>query len=297
MTGVSVAALVVVLGACRAPLPSIVVPPQPGLVVELRDATYKLHGDRLAIYRGGALATTATSPARWTHATTIAAPDGEGRWVVALDERGGLVHITLAGDLAPVADQLGLAGTNILDVQGAGSTIATQLAGGGAVTNDGHHPQTFTIANVERIAVAPGVIALGLTDRTELWNVATSTRRRFALHAISLGFVDGALVATTSGGAYVERGKELVPARIVTARAAADDPGWRADVAPVFARVCSHCHQPGGDAGVDLSTPAAWRAARGELRHRVLDTQTMPPAGTDLTATERAAVARWLAAP
>ena len=73
-----------------------------------------------------------------------------------------------------------------------------------------------------------------------------------------------------------------------------DDPVWQAQVAPVFARVCAHCHVPGGEAGIDLSTPASWRGERDEIRRRVLVTETMPPAGTVLTDDDRKAIAAWL---
>ena len=76
--------------------------------------------------------------------------------------------------------------------------------------------------------------------------------------------------------------------------AGTDDPAWRADVAPVFARVCAHCHLPGGDAGIDLSTAASWRADHDELVRRVLVTHTMPPAGTELSPADQEALRRWL---
>lgn len=75
---------------------------------------------------------------------------------------------------------------------------------------------------------------------------------------------------------------------------AGDDPVWLAQVAPVFQRVCSHCHLPGGEAGIDLSTPASWQGERAELVRRVLVTQTMPPAGTELSDADRSALAGWL---
>ncbi len=75
-----------------------------------------------------------------------------------------------------------------------------------------------------------------------------------------------------------------------------DDPTWQQQVQPVFARVCAHCHLPGGAAGIDLSTPASWVAERDELRRRVLVTATMPPAGTTLGETDRHAVEAWLGA-
>jgi hypothetical protein len=73
-----------------------------------------------------------------------------------------------------------------------------------------------------------------------------------------------------------------------------EDPAWRSEVAPVFARVCAHCHLPGGDAGIDLSTAASWRADHDELVRRVLVTHTMPPAGTDLSPADLDALTQWL---
>jgi mono/diheme cytochrome c family protein len=73
-----------------------------------------------------------------------------------------------------------------------------------------------------------------------------------------------------------------------------DDPRWTAEVAPIVGRVCARCHGPGGSAGVDLSTAAAWRAEHAELVHRVVETRTMPPAGTPLDDAERRTLAGWL---
>jgi len=76
--------------------------------------------------------------------------------------------------------------------------------------------------------------------------------------------------------------------------AAAGDPVWRAKVQPVFERVCAHCHLPGGDAGVDLSTAASWTTEHDELVRRVVVTRSMPPAGTELDDADRATLASWL---
>ena len=73
-----------------------------------------------------------------------------------------------------------------------------------------------------------------------------------------------------------------------------DSSTWRASVAPIFARVCAHCHLPGGSAGVDLSTVDSWSAERDELRDRVVVNRSMPPAGTVLSDSDRAALASWL---
>jgi mono/diheme cytochrome c family protein len=123
----------------------------------------------------------------------------------------------------------------------------------------------------------------------DLYALDGATLRRAAItispHATLFGAPNGDAFLAADG--RVER---------ISIDAPADDPAWRADVQPVFARVCAHCHLPGGDAGIDLSTPAAWRADHGELVRRVLVTRTMPPAGTDLSPTDRDALARWLTA-
>jgi cytochrome c5 len=74
-----------------------------------------------------------------------------------------------------------------------------------------------------------------------------------------------------------------------------DDPTWDASIKPVFQRVCSKCHLPGGTAQVDLSTPAAWHTEHDELVRRIVETRTMPPAGTELSDADRKALADWLA--
>jgi hypothetical protein len=76
--------------------------------------------------------------------------------------------------------------------------------------------------------------------------------------------------------------------------ASGKDPVWTAQIQPIFGRVCAHCHLPGGDAGVDLSTPAMWTAEHAELVRRVVVTRTMPPAGTVLPDSDRSVLAAYL---
>lgn len=72
------------------------------------------------------------------------------------------------------------------------------------------------------------------------------------------------------------------------------DQDWRTKVQPIFQKVCAHCHLPGGDAGVDLSTAESWAAERAQIKDRVLVDKTMPPAGTDLDEADRATLAGYL---
>ena len=74
------------------------------------------------------------------------------------------------------------------------------------------------------------------------------------------------------------------------------DPTWRDKIQPVFEHVCAHCHLPGGDAGVDLSTSASWTSEHDELVDRVVKSKTMPPAGTEMSDADRATLADFLGA-
>lgn len=68
-------------------------------------------------------------------------------------------------------------------------------------------------------------------------------------------------------------------------------------IAPVFARSCAHCHLADGESGTDLSTAAAWESERSEIRERVLERRTMPPAGHPLSDEDREAIRKWVEAP
>jgi len=71
--------------------------------------------------------------------------------------------------------------------------------------------------------------------------------------------------------------------------------GWQAVVAPIFDRVCSKCHRPGGSAEIDLSTLGAWLEQADSLRHELLARSMPPPeAEVQLTDADRLALERWL---
>lgn len=141
----------------------------------------------------------------------------------------------------------------------------------------------------------PGAIASIAAAGPRLW-ILTSAGL-YALDGILLrrATVDvphGAhLFASTGGDAWLATRGSVTRASLDIAT---DDPAWRAQIQPVFARVCAHCHLPGGSAGIDLSTAASWHADHDELVRRVVVTRTMPPAGTDLGAADRDALAAWL---
>ena len=100
--------------------------------------------------------------------------------------------------------------------------------------------------------------------------------------------VDARLVGSASGDVWTIDGKGAL------ARLSANGSlAWADTVAPVFARVCSGCHERGGSSGVTLSTSADWDREREHIRQRVLVAGDMPPRGTPWSDGDREAVRAW----
>ncbi len=336
-------------------------------VVGLGDATYVFRATGVAIVRGGILAATGEAPAEIRSATTIAALDGDGRWVVAIASDGSVWRVTQTATFESIGERLGFSGIKVAALVGAGKTIAAQLEHGIASSTDGHHMQIVTsVPATTAFAAAVDRLAFATATTVELWDLGKATRRSFAIAgARSLAFLDpdssaprlvvatADRIAIESGGAlrkisapaaqtqivaagprlwigasdgmYLYDGRTTSPTTSAThsprplygsptgdvwvagnpglARYAiagttiaahAADSGWQASIAPVFQRVCAHCHLPGGDAGIDLSTAASWAVEKNEIKNRVLVTKTMPPAGTEMSDADRRLVEAWL---
>jgi hypothetical protein len=78
----------------------------------------------------------------------------------------------------------------------------------------------------------------------------------------------------------------------------ADQDRWKKTVLPIFTRLCSLCHLPGGSAGIDLSTYKSWADRRALMDLRVVQGKPspMPPAGAGmLTPDEMEALKAWIA--
>lgn len=67
---------------------------------------------------------------------------------------------------------------------------------------------------------------------------------------------------------------------------------WQATMQPIYARVCSSCHDPGS--GADLSTLEGWRQRRDEIEQRVVIDRTMPPPSKPFSEADRDAIRRWV---
>jgi hypothetical protein len=139
---------------------------------------------------------------------------------------------------------------------------------------------------------------------------ATGERFWFA-QGVQVGYLEGAAVERTRAGVtLIDSGAPLFPAEgggvwTLTAgqphrySAGGQLAVWQQMVLPVFSRVCSQCHLPGGTAGVPLSSLAQWQALKTTIEDRVLNPASdkpMPPvnAAATITPQEKATLQCWL---
>jgi mono/diheme cytochrome c family protein len=124
---------------------------------------------------------------------------------------------------------------------------------------------------------------------TELWALEADVARRAPTAIVE----DGAALGASSSGDVWLLGASMERYR---PQASPAEDAWLEAVQPSFQRVCAACHVPGGSAGIDLSSYAAWDARRDVIRQRVVVDGSMPPPPATLSQEERASIATWLAA-
>ncbi len=123
--------------------------------------------------------------------------------------------------------------------------------------------------------------------------------RLFSSTTGDVWIVDGGILTRfardASGAGTSVPGQPTTPSHQGPPSTLSPEDAWRAQIQPVFARVCAGCHLPGGTAGIDLSTSAAWNKRKADVKERVLDTRDMPPKGHPLGDADLAAIRAWLA--
>jgi mono/diheme cytochrome c family protein len=146
------------------------------------------------------------------------------------------------------------------------------------------------------------------TDEGSLHGLAASGAHVWFADGAELGVIDGDHVAETTG-AHVAPDAALAPSasgdvwvlaagnaqrfsRVDAEPALATT--WNRTLSPIFARVCSSCHQPNGSSGTDLSTAEDWESEKQAIRDRVIVSKTMPPEGHPLSDEDRRAIQDWV---
>jgi hypothetical protein len=187
--------------------------------------------------------------------------------------------------------------------------------------------RTFPLPDVTRVAVgvdgrlyaitpravyasgADGKLALVYSaDGDTVHGLAASGAHVWFADGRELGVVDGDHVAETTGAGLApdavlapsSSGDVWVLAGGKLQRFSRVDPEpalavtWNTTLSPIFAKVCSSCHQPNGSSGTDLSTAEAWESERQAIRDRVVVARNMPPEGHPLSDADRHAIEAWV---
>ena len=237
-------------------------------------------------------------------ASTIAVAVADG--IAVLRDRAHVARYALPrpDELAVGRDRVALRRGDAIELwnlaAGARSTFEVPDAQSIAFVDAAHEPRlvvvTASALYVERAGTlrklgVPGTLASATVAGARIW------LRSDALYALDGGAL--ARVADAPAGQLfgLANGDVVISTREHAQRLSLTPPAdarWDANVRPIFQRVCARCHLPGGEADVDLSSLQSWQAESAELVHRVVETRTMPPAGTELSEHDRAALAAWL---
>lgn len=127
---------------------------------------------------------------------------------------------------------------------------------------------------------------------TELWALESDVIRRAA--GVTIAPTPQPKLTTSPGGDVWLHTTSLSRYRV---QVSPQESAWISSIQPIFQRVCSSCHTPGGTARVDLSSYSSWVTHRTQIEDRVFTNGSMPPPPSSLTADERAAVSLWLKGP
>lgn len=173
-----------------------------------------------------------------------------------------------------------------------------------------------TATTVYRAAGDGDLRAIYLSDGRLRWLTAAGPRVWFADDQGLLLYDDGPTAIVVSDGIVSPReggagpgspeaspraaadGSLWLVAGATTTRLVPDRPStlearWTETIQPLFARACAECHRDGGKGDLDLSTAAAWQAARDDILDRTVHRRTMPPGGRTLSEDDRNAIAAW----
>lgn len=184
-------------------------------VAQQGDALYVFERGRATITRAGIAVATLRPPAgEWADATTLAALDGEGMWVVARGSTGELWRILASGELEPIHDRFQLSGAHAIGA--AGGTVALAVSDGLAIARDRSHLTRFATPAVGELAVGRDRVAVRRASAIEVWELAAATRVHYRVAgATRIAFLDAAhtprLVVATPGSVLVEQHGGLRP--------------------------------------------------------------------------------------
>lgn len=204
----------------------------------------------------------------------------------------------------------GVTGEGVSALEPGSDTLTTfELPGAAAVAfDDRGRLLALTPEAIYREGADGTLVVIHRSEAAGLAGLAAAPGRVWFTDGTTLGLVDdagvglspagtvppgGDLTGSPSGDVWVVAGGAL--SRLAVDIGTADQrQTWEEDMKPIFEASCTPCHLSGGSAPTVLSTYDSWELHRDELRARVIEDETMPPSGYELTDEDRKAIGAWL---
>ncbi|MFI5298952.1 MAG: c-type cytochrome [Polyangiales bacterium] len=241
-------------------------------------------------YSGGFAVADGTNVTRWSSGD-FGQLVGGGRRVAAITASGISVFDTSTSTFSayalPSVVAVAIDGNGVLVAATARTLYAEASAGDlRAIYSSPDYDLRAIVAAGPQIWAALGPELLTTSSATQ-WSIARTTGAQLK-SATSLVAGLNQSVWTLDAG--------LVHKFVIDSGSPSDQQDWETKIQPIFGRVCSACHLPGGSSGFDLSTYPAWLAQRAEIELYVVTNKSMPPQGTTLADADRQTIAAWVAA-
>jgi hypothetical protein len=185
----------------RAPLEKI------EAVAESGDRTAIFSAGAATVLRGGAVLAVDRDVAGWRRAAgAIPAGDGNGAWLVGIDDHGEPRRLRADSRFERVGARFGLDGAAVSDVRATGGAGIAFLLENEIALSDGAHLQRFPVAAARSLAGGGGRAAVVDNGGVQLIDAAKGTTRRFAIEGAQVAELDenGRLYVATAQAIYVE---------------------------------------------------------------------------------------------
>ena len=156
----------------------------------------------------GAIVAVDHSASRWSFATSIAAADGNGSWIVGLDDRGRVLRLRGRSVMEPVSERWALSREPVHALVSLDEGVIGFALDGGLAIADGKTITRFDLGNVGALSGGGGRGAVLLDGEVRTFDVSMKEARSFALPGVQRIAVDrrGHLYAATSHELYADDG-------------------------------------------------------------------------------------------
>ncbi len=161
-------------------------------VAEAGDRTAIFSAGAATVFRGGAVLAVDREVASWgAGAAAIPAGDGNGDWLVGIDDRGEPRRLRADARFERVGARFGLDGARVAEVRATGGAGIAFLLENEIAFSDGAQLRRFPVAAARSLAGGGGRAAVVDGAGVQLFDPAQGTTRRFAIDGARFAELDG----------------------------------------------------------------------------------------------------------